>query len=397
MDKSRAFDTPTFVALLAVLAAMNALSVEIVLPAIVPIAAEFQVREEDAAMLIGAYFLSYAVGQILWGLLSDAFGRKSMMLVGLSGYLGASVLASIAQDFTSLLLIRIIQGGFGAAPIIANAIVRDISSGAQAARTQSVLAATISVAPLVAPALGSGILVLADWRMIFVCLAVVSAVLIAMTVASLPETLTERRPERLRPSFVVRRVGELYRTPVFRYNTLVTNLSFGGFASVLAMGSVVAENAYEISPEAFGSVYAVIAVATLVGVFAARALMRHLALVSVGAVSVAMLALAVLAHLALVFTEPVFAVFWGHVALYLFAFGMIFPTFTSIALDAAGATKGFAASIKGALNMVFGFLCAVLVTTFYDGTFRTISIAMIGFGTLSVLSFFLGYRYSKAG
>ena len=144
----------SLVILLAALAAMNALSVEIILPAVVPISVDLSVGEKTAAMLIGAYFLAYAFGQMIWGLLSDAFGRKPMLLLGMTGFLLASIGAALAPDFNTLLAFRLAQGVLGASPIIANAIVRDLSSGTKAARTMSVLAATTGVAPLLAPVLG---------------------------------------------------------------------------------------------------------------------------------------------------------------------------------------------------------------------------------------------------
>jgi MFS transporter, DHA1 family, multidrug resistance protein len=377
----------SLVILLAALAAMNALSVEIILPAVVPISVDLSVGEKTAAMLIGAYFLAYAFGQMIWGLLSDAFGRKPMLLLGMTGFLLASIGAALAPDFNTLLAFRLAQGVLGASPIIANAIVRDLSSGTKAARTMSVLAATTGVAPLLAPVLGSGLLVLFSWRAIFAFLAVLSAVLIVTAAMRLPETLAQKQAARLHPKFIMRRTAELLGNRQFRSGALVMSITFAGFASVLTLGSIVAKNAFHIAPEAFGSVYAIAAVFVVTGVLLARALLKTRSLETVGAISMGVLGMAVVFQFGLALTTPSFPAFWGGVAVYMLAFGLVYPTFTSYALEAAHSSSGFGASLIGAMNMLFGFLSSLLVTWLYDGSHRAISITMVLLGGLAIAIF----------
>jgi DHA1 family bicyclomycin/chloramphenicol resistance-like MFS transporter len=390
--KAIAFDTPARITLLAVLAAMNALSVEIVLPAIVPIARDMAVTEETAAMLIGGYFLAFAIGQIVWGLASDAFGRKPILLIGLSTYLLCSAGAALSTGFPILFAFRIAQGFFGAAPILANAILRDVSSGQSAARTQAILAATVSVAPLLAPVFGSGILVLASWRVIFWVLAAIGLTLILIVLVAMPETLSERQPGRLKPGFVARRAAELWRNAQFRTGALVMAISFSGFSALLTMGSVVAENVYGIPPEAFGSVYMIVALATFAGVLLTRWLLKHITLVQTGAIALSFMAAGVILHGLFLFTIPAFPMFWGITAVYLFGFGMVYPTFTSYAFEAAGESKGFAASLSGAANMLGGFVTSLVITALYDDSHRVISGAMVVAGTLAILIFLFHRR-----
>lgn len=386
MAKNRVLaPSSSLVILLAALAAMNALSVEIILPAIVPISLDLAVDEKTAAMLIGGYFLAYAFGQMIWGLLSDAFGRKPMLLLGMSGFLLASIGAALAPDFNTLLAFRLAQGVLGASPIIANAIVRDLSSGTKAARTMSVLAATTAVAPLLAPVLGSGLLVLFSWRAIFALLAIVSTVLIFTAAHRLPETLARKQAARLQPKFILRRSRELLGNRQFRSGALVMSTTFAGFASVLTLGSVVAKNTFHIAPEAFGSVYAIAAVFVVTGVLLARALLKTRSLESVGMISIGVLALAVLLQLCLAVSTPGFPLFWGGIAVYMLAFGLVYPTFTSYALEAAQSASGFGASLIGAMNMLFGFLSSLLVTWLYDGSHRAINIDMALLGGLAVV------------
>jgi len=380
-------DGQPFVVLLCAMAAMNALSVEIILPAIVPISRDFSISEETAAMLIGGYFLAYAFGQLFWGLMSDAFGRRPILLIGLAGYLLASVGCALATNFSLLLVARVLQGVLGAAPIVAYAIVRDVSSGTRAARMQAAMSAVITIAPLIVPVLGSGFLVLASWHWIFVILAAVSAVLWGVVMARLPETITERRPARLKPAFVTGRIASLFSDAQFRSGALVMSLTFSGFAAFLTLGSVVADKVYQVPPEAFGPVYMIASLATLAGVMLVRWLLQVMSLRRVGTLALGSLAVALAALAGMLGFEPSFQLYWAVLSLYLFAFGMVFPIFTSYALEASGSTPGFAASLIGALNMLGGFLSSLVVTSLYDGTFRAIPEVMLLMGGLAILVF----------
>lgn len=395
LSKENLTDNPLFVIILAGLAAMSALSIEIILPTIVPVAREMNVSEELSAMLIGGYFLAYGVGQMFWGLMSDAFGRKPVLFVGLTGFFAASVGAALAPDFTTLMAFRVTQGAFAASPVVAQAIVRDLSSGTKAARLVAVLSAVTAVAPLLAPTLGSGMLVLFSWRATFVLLALFSMAFLIVVILYLPETLKEKQSDRLRPSFVIRRTGQMFGEANFLAGVLINSIIFGGFASVLTMGSVIAENAFGISPEAFGSVYAVAAVMVIGGVLLARALLKTKPIQTVGGIAMIIAVVASVAHVGFLIYPPDFPYFWGGIGLFMLAFGMTNPVFISFALEAVTSTSGFAASLIGASAMLSGFLSSLLTAALYDGSFRGISYVMILSGSCAAVLFLVMVRKKK--
>lgn len=390
-------ENPMFVIVLAGLAALSALSIEIILPTIVPIATEMDVSEKLSAMLIGGYFLSYAVGTMFWGLMSDAFGRKPMLLLGLAGFVLASAGAALASDFGTLMMWRLLQGTLAASPVVAQAIVRDLSSGSQAARLVAVLSAVTAIAPLLAPTVGSGLLVLFSWRATFVLLALFSLAFLVAVALYFPETLATRQKGRLRPSFLINRTKTLFADSDFVVGSLINSIIFAGFASVLTMGSVIAENAYGIAPEAFGSVYAIAAAMVVSGVLTARAMLKSHSVRWVGGWSMVVAGLAVLTHVAFLFYPPSFPVFWGGVGLFMLAFGMTNPIFISFALEAAKSASGFAASLIGAMAMAAGFVSSILTAAIYDGSFRAISYSMILWGTMAVVLFVTKVKRPKIG
>ncbi len=382
--------TPTAVATLCGLAALTALSIEIILPAIGVIAREMETSDAAAATLISLYFVSYGVGQLLWGALSDRFGRRPMLYLGMSLFGAASIGCALAPDFATLLTFRVLQGLAGAAPIIARAIVRDVGKGAAAAQLMAVLAAVTAIAPLIAPAIGSGLLVLFGWRAAFVVLAAVSIVFLVMVRAWLPETLAERRPHATRPGYIWKRSKELFASRDFVIGALVSGLVFGGFASILSLGSLVAERAYAIPPEAFGSVYAVAAVFVVAGVLTTRRLVGPLGLRGIGTIAMSILAVAVAMHLWFLIRTPGFTLFWGGVSVYMLAFGFVLPSATTVALQPAEGMAGFASSLVGTVQMLIGALAAGAATLAYDGTHAAISLTMAGCGAAALAIFAAG-------
>src|SRR5690606_15421730 len=164
-----------FVALMALLMALTALSIDIMLPALPQIGSFFAVAEpNDRQLVVAIYMIGFASGQLVFGPLSDRLGRKSMLTAGLSIFVLGSLLAVAVEDFTYLLLARAVQG-FGAASsrVISIAVIRDLFSGWQMARVTSLVMIVFIIVPVLAPGLGQGLLFLGDWTLIFNFLLVV--------------------------------------------------------------------------------------------------------------------------------------------------------------------------------------------------------------------------------
>ncbi len=205
MAAKPAFDRTDTVIFLGGITALTAVSVDIVLPSTGVVARSFGAPEQQGALLVGLYFIAYAVGQLFWGgLFSDAFGRRRALLMTLAGFTAASLACAMAPpSFQFLLGARFVQGLFGgASPIIARAMVRDVAHGEEAARIMTVLGAILTLATVFAPVLGSGLLILFSWRAIFVFLAVLAMVFAGYTWFALGETGGARRPERFTLSFI---------------------------------------------------------------------------------------------------------------------------------------------------------------------------------------------------
>ncbi len=390
MANKPAFERTDTIIFLGGITALTAVSVDIVLPSTGVVARAFGAPEQQGALLVGLYFIAYAIGQLFWGLFSDAFGRRKALLMTLAGFTVASLACAAAPTFQMLLAARFVQGLFGASPVIARAMVRDVASGEDAARIMTVLGAILTMATMFAPVLGSGLLILFSWRAIFVFLAVLAMVFATYTWFALGETGGEKRPERFSFRFIRTAGARLLTTRAYIVPMAVGGLTFGGYVSVGATGAIITEQRYGVSPEAFGALFAIVAGVNTGGALFARQLLGRISLRQVGTVAVTLLGLAGIVNLGLTFATPSLPAFWGGVCLYVAAFGIILPTSMAAAMEPAGDTPGFAASLMGAIQMITASIGAFIASSLFDGTHVAISLTMAGFAGLAVLVLITG-------
>ncbi|MEO1919142.1 MAG: MFS transporter, partial [Paracoccaceae bacterium] len=346
-------------------------------------------------MIIGIYFLAYGVGQLFWGLLSDAYGRKKVLLVSLALFAAASVGAAMASDFWTLIGFRAAQGLFAGAPVIARAMVRDVSSGIVAAKLMAVLMAVTAIAPMIAPIMGAGMMVLFSWRAIFIFLALFGLALLLLSAFNVPETVKEKRPERFSIRFFIKAFKYLFRQRDFLVGMGVSSLTFGGYASILSLGAVVVEETYGLPPSAFGAIFAIGAFFILGGTITVRVLIGRIGLRNIGLLAVSILAVATVAHGVLFFMEPTLGVFWGAVCIYMLAFGLTLPSAQAVAMEPAGDMPGFASSVLGSMFMIAGALGAVLAGALLNDSHTAVSGTMTFFGIGAVAVFIAARIYDR--
>ena len=170
-----------FIALIAAMMTMTAMTIDINLPAIPATAADLGASLTTTQLSVTIFFGGFAVGQLVWGPLSDRRGRKPCLLIGTSIYVVATVGCALAPNIATLLSLRAVEGfGAGAGSILGRVIIRDLFEGPQMARMLSLVMAAFITAPIVAPTIGAAILGFASWRWIFVFLAVYGLVMLAL-------------------------------------------------------------------------------------------------------------------------------------------------------------------------------------------------------------------------
>ena len=374
-----------FVALIASTMALTALSIDIMLVALPEIDATFGLADpNDRQYVITAYLIGFAIGQPFYGPLSDWYGRKPLLYIGTGLYIIGAALAAFAPDFYTLLTARFVQGlGAAAGRVIAVAIVRDLFAGRGMSRVMSFVIMTFIVIPIVAPSIGSGILLIGDWHWIFGALLVAAVLVLLWFGIRLPETLTDENRMPLR-SETLKAAGKLLVTDrqTFGY-TLATGFIFGNLMAYIGSAEQIFVETYQLGdnfPLVFGALAAVMIPASLVNArMVERIGMRrlsHLALVA------QVMACAVLAVLGFPADISVYS-FCAFLALFFFSFGIMMPNFNAIAMEPLGHLAGTGSSFIGFYSTAAGAILGGLIGQAYDGTVQPI---MIGFTALSVVT-----------
>ena len=353
---------PRLILILGGLSAFGPLSMDMYLPGLPALTKDLGASASTGQLTLTGCMLGIALGQLFVGPVSDSLGRRRPLLVGLAGYIAASLACAAAPSIWTLIGLRFIQGTLGGAGVvIARAIVRDLFSAAAAARVYALLMAVMGVAPVFAPLIGGQALAVTSWRGIFVVLAAIGVPLLLATVAWLPETLPPEGRHGGGLRVTVRTFGRLLADRSF----VVPAISFGLACAVLfayiAGSSFVLENVYGVSVQAFSLVFALnsvglVGMSQLGGRLVRRtgpaALLRGgLCGVAIGSTGTLIIAVAhgglapLLVSLFVIVTSN----------------GLVFPNATAIALEHQEGALGSASALLGMSQFATGALIAPLV------------------------------------
>jgi DHA1 family bicyclomycin/chloramphenicol resistance-like MFS transporter len=385
-----------FVLLIAALQAMGALGTDAMLPNLPAIGASFHLaRENQQQIVVTSYLIGLGAGQIAYGLLSDRFGRKPVLLTGIALFVTFSALASFSPSFPILVAARVLEGmGAAASRSVPIAIVRDCYAGRQMARIMSLVFMVFLGVPMLAPTIGQTIGLIASWRWVFGFLTLFGAGVFVWTALKLPETLhpQDRMPivaSRIVHNFAV----ALKSRPGMGYALAITCISGALFGFVNAAQQIFQDvfKAPALFPAVFAFVAGSIAVgsllnARLVGRLGMRPL-SHWALMGFIVMTI------LHASVALGGRETLLS-FALLQAGSMFGFGLISGNFGAMAMEPLGHVAGAAASLQGSLSMVGGALIGFFISQQFNGSTVpiTIGFALSGLGALGFVLYAEGGR-----
>jgi MFS transporter, DHA1 family, multidrug resistance protein len=361
---------PEFVIVIASIMALNPLAMDMMLPALPNIASAFHITAANRPQaVLSTFLIGFGIGQFAMGPLSDRFGRRAVLIDGMALYCLASLLVIAAPSFETLLLARALQGlGTSATRVIATSIVRDCYAGRRMASVMSLATMVFIAVPVIAPSFGQAVMLLTQWRGIFIVLMLYGVLALIWSALRMPETL----PISERKSLAIRDVLGAFRQTLTNRQTLGYALAAGGvlgslFAFVFSSQQIFTE-IYRLG-HYFTLAFAVIAIGTAVAGFlnarfVGRVGMRvisHGALVGFVAVAGVMLAAAKMQMLPL-------PLFMALAALMMFAFGLMFANFTALAMEPQGHIAGTASSLYGSITTLLGIGVGTVIGQDYDGT-----------------------------
>jgi MFS transporter, DHA1 family, multidrug resistance protein len=359
-----------FIALIAAMMTMTAMTIDINLPAIPVTAADLGASLTTTQLSVTAFFGGFAIGQLVWGPLSDRRGRKPCLLIGTVVYIVATLGCALAPDIASLLTLRAVEGfGAGAGSVLGRVIIRDLFDGPQMARMLSLALAAFITAPIVAPTIGALILAFASWRWIFLFLAVYGVVMLVLAGLFLEESLKVHHRQTIGPARLLRAFGDVFRDPGSRAWAIVVTLVFGTLTIYLTNSPAVLMQGYGLSPSGFGAAFAIVAVCSSIGNLLNSRLVRHLALARL--IRLALLAATAMASLALGLALTGVGGVWSLVVvigLFFVCFGLVAANGTTLALQPHAAMAGAAAAALGFSQTVVPSVVASAVALMYDGT-----------------------------
>jgi len=379
-----------FIALMALLMSMTAMSIDIMLPALPDIGEALGVLDTgNLPLVVTVFMLGMAVGQLIWGPLADRFGRRRPLLLGLALFVIATTVAVTTQSFSELLAARFLQGiGGSVGRIIVTAIVRDLFVGREMARVLSMVMMVFILVPILAPSVGQLIIAAGSWRWLFAVLLGGSLTSVIWAGSRLPET---------RPPLATRArhwtIGEalalvLSNRVTFGYG-IASGFVLGVLVAYIASSQQVFGTGYRLGklfPFAFGSVACAIALASFTNSRLVRRLgmrrLSHTALVVHLGLSAALALLSTITQL------PLWLALAGMAACF-FLYGLILSNFNAIAMQPMGQAAGMAASLTGSYCTATGALFGTLIAGQLNGTVLPLFAGFAVLGFCALLSVFL--------
>ena len=374
-----------FIILIALIISLVALSIDAMLPALPLIAGDLGVvRINDSQYVISVFFAGMALGQMFFGPLSDAVGRRPAIISGFALFALGCLLSIFAANFEQMLLGRLLQGIGAAGPrIVSVALVRDRFKGREMARVMSFVMTVFILVPVFAPAFGQLVLFLADWRFIYVMFLLLVVILVAWFWVRQPETLASERRVRFSLVQLVLDIRAIARIRASLGYTLTMGFLFGGFIGYLSSSQQIFQLQYQLHeqfPIYFGILACAIGCASLFNAsLVMRFGMRRLSSCAISGVCLLSFPFWLIAGLHA-----------GHPPLYLlmayllplfFCFGILFGNLNALAMEPLGHIAGLGSALIGSISTLMSVVFGVVVADAYD---QTVIPLVAGFAVLGL-------------
>jgi DHA1 family bicyclomycin/chloramphenicol resistance-like MFS transporter len=387
-------DTFALTLLLSLLTALGPLSMDMYLPSLPDIAQALNASTAQAQLTISSYLVGSAAGQIIYGPVSDRFGRKPVILAALALFVAASLVCASTQSIETLMAVRFVQalGGSGSI-VLARAVVRDLYSGVRAGRELSLMGSVTAFAPIVAPVIGGILQTAFGWRASFFLLVIFALVAGSVAARLLPETLRERTPG----PFSVGSMGRLYRSVLANQGFLahlgILTTTFVGLMAWVSGASVVMQGVYHLSPVEFGATYAVGAGGYMLGNHIAARIVTRLGLdrtMGIGAATLAVGGLTMAAVVALGLPNVAWLV--GGMTIYLAGMGLTMPQAMAGALTPFPDRAGTASSMMGFTQQTSAAIAAASIGAYLGQSAWPVAGVVAVMGCLALLTWALTRR-----
>ena len=390
-----------FLVLLGACTAMPPLSVDMGQPAVTPIAHALGSSPAGVAYALSLYMVGFATAPVIFGPLSDRFGRRPVLLTGCMLFAITGLGCAVAHSMTSFMIWRLLEGaGAGVGTVLAVAIIRDLFEGQMARARLSYMSVLSSVAPMIAPTLGVSILALGGWRSIYAVLGMIGLALVVFVGLGLDESVAREKTQSLAPRQLLANYRRVLGNRTYRGYALISILNFGCLFAYIAASPLLLINTLGASPRLYGYVFALTSFGfmlgaalngrlNMAGVSALRLLGTGLTLTTTAALLLLLLSATGVATLATV--TPLLLVLT-------IASSLISPNATVGALHPVSEAAGMASSIIVCLQWLAGAGAAALAGLLFDGrTPSGLAKVMSGFALAALAVFWWIVRRAEPG
>lgn len=356
---------------LGTLSALGPFTIDMYLPGFSAIARDLGTDISTVGYSLTSYFIGISLGQLVYGPVTDRFGRKKPLLLGMSIYLAASVALIFSPSVAWLVGFRFLMALGGCVGIVVSrSVVRDLFPLREIAQIFSTFILVVALSPMLAPSFGAILTEGPGWRYIFLSLALFAAFLLLMTQIILPESKAPDKSISLRPGKILRQYLEVLRNPSFLIHAIVSGLSFSALFSYISVAPKVLLEAFGLTQAQFSWAFAFNASGLIIGSQINRLLLKRWSPSRITRSSLGVQILFGLSFLILVLATggsmglyPVVLLLF----LFLFCSGMINPNATTLALAPFSHNAGTASALLGSIQMAFGALASGLMSALAGG------------------------------
>lgn len=379
-----------FILLMGALTSLIPFTIDMYLPAFPILADVYETNATSVQLSLTACLLGLALGQLIAGALSDMQGRRKPLLISLVAYAIASVACIFAPNIYIFILLRFVQG-FAASGglVISRAIVRDVSSGAELTRLFALLMVVNNLVPLLAPSVGSGVLLFADWRGIFLVLTVLGIVLLLISAFRLKESLPpeKRVPSNLKSTFS--NFAGILKNRQFTGYALAQGFLIGGVFAYVSGTPFIYQNIYGVSPQVFSLLFGMNGIGLIIGSYAVGRFShvwsekRFLETALYGATAAGAVLLAVV-----LLDGPLWAVVIP-IFFFVMSIGVVGTAAFTLAMESQGHVAGSASALLGLLPFVLGAATAPLVGIAGENTAVPMGLVIFSMCAIALLAYLL--------
>jgi DHA1 family bicyclomycin/chloramphenicol resistance-like MFS transporter len=380
-------DTLALTALLALLSAVGPLSTDMYLPSLPDIGRSLGAAIPQVQLTLSGFLLCFALGQIVYGPISDHVGRRPVLQVTLAIYVAASIGCALAPSVEALVVLRGVQAfGVAAAPVLARAIVRDLYSGARAGRELSRMGTIMALAPAIAPTLGGLLQTIVGWQANFYLMAAFGLYALVVVTLLLPETLDRPADAILSLSSVLRGYGAFLRHRNFLFYLAILSAAYGGLFAWISGSSFALQVLYGQSPLAFGLTFAASTLGYLGGTVIAAKLVTRFGInrtIVWGSALLATGGLAMLLATGAGLKSPLALAL--PITVFLVGLGLVFPQAIAGALTPFPDRAGAASSVLGFIQQIVAAAIGIVVGHSIHRSALPLAAIIAALGTLALV------------